>query len=293
MPPEWYAIDGARLVKDLRARRDGLPEVAEEFYLHLAKKVDVYLTHRSERIDAVRTPGGDMEVSVRSRSALGPAGSDHVPPRVPRERDRRGALLRAGRRRLLVPYRRRSGARACAWSEARATTRSTRRGSGKAKLSDSDGRNRALAADLDDHPYHAPPPPKNAPWIPPRDFTRETWGTPLAAYNADLGVFLGYAVQHQRYDFRKSPYASSHRVSGGWAFGQEGGRVDYLGDFRRENRSSYFSLHGLRLGDRGAPLLRLRQRDRGSGEPGLLQGARDAVRRCTLRSACPSPGSGS
>ena len=75
MPPEWYAIDGARLVTDLRARRDGLPEVAEKFYLHLAKTVDVYLTDRSERIDAVRTPGGDMEVSVRSTPGSGQPGA--------------------------------------------------------------------------------------------------------------------------------------------------------------------------------------------------------------------------
>ena len=28
MPPEWYAVDGKRLVSDLRARRDALPEAA-------------------------------------------------------------------------------------------------------------------------------------------------------------------------------------------------------------------------------------------------------------------------
>jgi hypothetical protein len=121
-------------------------------------------------------------------------------------------------------------------------------GAGNAKLSDSEGRDRALTAAHDKKPYQAPPPPENAPWIPPRDFTRETWGIPLVAYNADIGVFLGYAVQQQRYGFRKSPHASSHRLSGGWAFDQEGGRADYLGDFRRENRSSYFSLYGYASG---------------------------------------------
>jgi hypothetical protein len=247
MPPEWYAIDGARLAKDLRARREGLPAVAEEFYLHLAKKVDVYLTHRSERIDAVRTPGGDMEVSVRSTPGSGQPGATtyhRVFHGSETDEVRFYALggddfmsLSGGKR---GPRVRMVGGKGDDTLDAS--------GSGKAKLSDSDGRNRALVADLDDHPYHAPPPPKNAPWIPQRDFTRETWGTPLAAYNADLGVFLGYAIQHQRYDFRQSPYASSHRVSGGWAFGQEGGRVDYLGDFRRENRGSYFSLHGYASG---------------------------------------------
>ncbi len=37
MPPEWYAIDGKRLVSDLRARRDALPEAAEKYYRNLAK----------------------------------------------------------------------------------------------------------------------------------------------------------------------------------------------------------------------------------------------------------------
>jgi hypothetical protein len=66
-------------------------------------------------------------------------------------------------------------------------------GAGKAKLSDSDGHNRAIAAALDDEPYHAPAPPTNAPWIPARDFTRETWLAPAFAYNADVGFFFGYS----------------------------------------------------------------------------------------------------
>ena len=69
MPPEWYRIDGAGVVSDLRARRDGLPAVAEKFYLHLSRRADVHLTGRSERIDAVGTPGGDREASVRLTSS--------------------------------------------------------------------------------------------------------------------------------------------------------------------------------------------------------------------------------
>ena len=59
--------------------------------------VDVYLTNRSERVEAARTPNGDMEVTVRALDGGGPAGGDHLPPRVPRERDGGGALLRARR----------------------------------------------------------------------------------------------------------------------------------------------------------------------------------------------------
>ena len=247
MPPEWYAIDGSRLVSDLRARRDGLPTVAEKFYQHLAQRADVYLTNRSERIEAVRGPNGDMEVKVR---VLGPGDQpgDTTYHRVfhasETEEVRFYSLggndvmaLSGGKR---GPRVRMVGGQGDDTLDAN--------GAGNAKLSDSEGSDRALAAAHDQEPYQAPPPPENAPWIPPRDFTRETWGTPLLAYNADVGVFLGYAVQQQRYGFRKSPYASGHRLSGGWAFDQEGGRVDYLGDFRRENRGSYFSLYGYASG---------------------------------------------
>ena len=46
MPAEWQAIDGARLAKDLKARRDALVEVADRFYEHLAERADLYLTDR-------------------------------------------------------------------------------------------------------------------------------------------------------------------------------------------------------------------------------------------------------
>ena len=73
MPPEWYAIDGARLVSDLKARRDGLPEVAEKYYEHLAERVDVYLTDRSERIDAAARPTATWRsASARSRARSQP-----------------------------------------------------------------------------------------------------------------------------------------------------------------------------------------------------------------------------
>ena len=247
MPPEWYAIDGSRLVKDLRARREGLPQVAEEFYLDLAKRVDVYLTNRGERVDAVRTPQGDMEVTVR---VLGPGNQpgDVTYHRVflGRETEEVRFYALGGDDVMAVSGGKRGPLVRMVGGKGDDTLDAT--GAGNAKLSDSEGRNQALSADDDDKAYHAPPPPKNAPWIPQRDFTHETWGQPRVAYNADTGLFLGYGVQHYRYGFRKSPYASGHRLSGGWAFDQESGRVDYLGNFHRENRRTYFSLYGYASG---------------------------------------------
>ena len=48
MPPEWYAIDGAQMTKDLRERRDGIVGYARKFYLHLADRVDVRGSDRAD-----------------------------------------------------------------------------------------------------------------------------------------------------------------------------------------------------------------------------------------------------
>jgi outer membrane protein assembly factor BamA len=80
-----------------------------------------------------------------------------------------------------------------------------------------------------------------------------TAGRPIVSYNADLGLVLGYALELQSYGFRKDPYATSHKFAVGWAFGRQGGRIDYQGDFRRENRSTYF---GLRAFTSGVEVLR-------------------------------------
>ena len=109
MPPEWYAVDGPRLVADLRARRDALPEAAEKYYRHLASRVDVYMTNRSERVaggpHAERRHGGHGARARRRRAG----GGDHLPPRVRRERDGGGPLLRARRGRHGRGDRRRPG----------------------------------------------------------------------------------------------------------------------------------------------------------------------------------------
>jgi len=115
-------------------------------------------------------------------------------------------------------------------------------GAGHAKLSDTEGQNRAVSAGDDDRRYTPPPPPKNAPWIPPRDWTRESWGVPWVSYGSDLGVFLGYGIYTQKYGFRKTPFANSHQVRAGFSFGQTNGRADYIGEFHRENRKSFFGL---------------------------------------------------
>jgi hypothetical protein len=243
MPPEWYAVDGKRLVSDLRARRDALPEAAEKYYRHLAGRVDVYLTNRSERVLAARAPEGDMEVTVRALDDAGQAGpvTFHRVFHASETEEVRFYAL-GGNDTMVVTGGDRGPRVRMVGGAGDDTLDAT--GAGKAKLSDSDGRSRAIAADLDGAPYRAPAPPTNAPWIPARDFTRETWLAPAFSYNADVGLFLGYTFLQERYGFRKTPYASRQRLTAGYAFQQKGGHVEYEGDFRRENSRLSFDVHG-------------------------------------------------
>jgi hypothetical protein len=244
MPPEWYAIDGPRLLAALRARRDALPEEAARYFEHLAKRVDVYLTNQSEQVEAKRLGNGDMDVTVR---VVGSGGALSAPTfhrlfRVKETEEVRLYTL-GGNDSVKVTGGDKGPRVRMIGGIGNDTLDAT--GADNAELSDSEGQNRAIDAKYDDRPYTPPPPPKNAPWIPPRDFTRETWGTPVISYNSDLGVFLGYSLLTESFGFRKSPYAAEHVFSGGWSFNQQGGRVEYKGDYRRENSATYFGLYAL------------------------------------------------
>ena len=99
MPPEWYAIDGAQMTKDLRQRRDGIVAYARKFYEHLADPVDVRGTDRAD-LATVRAPrrrhaAADARAAPRRRHGGGrvlraplPAEGDGRDPALPVRRRR-------------------------------------------------------------------------------------------------------------------------------------------------------------------------------------------------------------
>lgn len=247
MPPEWFAIDGPRLLTDLKARRGALPEIAAQYYQHLAGRVDVYMTKQPERVEAKRLDNGDMDVTIRIVGKDGAPGAPSFHRLFDgKETEEVRFYALDGNDAVVVTGGKKGPRVRMIGGEGNDTLDAT--GANSAKLSDSEGQNGAVDAKDDDRPYQPPPPPKNAPWIPPRDWTRETWGMPWVAYGGDIGVFLGAGIQTQRYGFRKSPYSTAHRVRAGWSFKQENGRADYVGEFRRENRGSFLGLYAYASG---------------------------------------------
>ncbi len=67
LPPEAYAINGPEIIAKLKARRDQLPEIAEEYYNVLAKTVTVPGTFDDDFFEIIRHEDASVELSVYPR----------------------------------------------------------------------------------------------------------------------------------------------------------------------------------------------------------------------------------
>jgi hypothetical protein len=244
MPAEWLSIDGARLAKDLKARRDALVEVADRFYEHLAERADVYLTDLPELVEAKRLEHGDVEVSVRPLPADGPPGEVTYRRVFNKQETEEIRLYALGGDDRITVTGREDGIKLRVIGGPGNDTLDDSQG-GATRMSDSQGQNRVLSGPgtrNDTRPYEPPPPPENAPWLPPKDFDSATWRLPWIGYTSDIGFFLGQGLEHRRYGFRKDNFSSRHVFRAGYAFGETSGRFDYSGTFNRENSRNSLGL---------------------------------------------------
>ncbi len=177
----------------LKKRRDTLPQVADRFYRHLAGQVDVQGTDASERALVRRHEDGAVEVEVAPRAEDGTAGTPYFSRRfVPGETEEVRLYLRGGNDRVVVEGRG-GGVKVRAVGGVGDDVLDDSKGGGT-RLYDFEGQNKVVegpGTKRDDKVYEAPPGPKNAPWIPPRDWGRDWFALPWASYSSDYGVFLG------------------------------------------------------------------------------------------------------
>jgi hypothetical protein len=250
MPDEYFKIDGQRLIHDLTARRNALDKAADAYYEHLADKVKVYLSDAAESVEVRRLEGGDTLVQAWVRSADGGHTGEPFFRRTlhPAETDEVQIYTAGGDDQVVSIGR------------PNAITVRVIGGAGRVVVDDSQGGGTSLSdagrgelkagpgSRLDRHPYDAPPPPKNAPWIPPRDWGRDTFIVPWLGYGTDLGALVGAGVDTQSYGFRKDPFASRHVIRAAWSFGEGTYRADYRAEFRRENRDWSWGWYGYASG---------------------------------------------
>jgi hypothetical protein len=244
LPEEYQRVDGARLAHDLRRRRDQLGQAANRFYRHLSEEVRVAATDAPDVVEAVALPGGDLEVVVSRADATGaPVGEPWFRRRFrPRETREVRIDLRGGGDRFAA--RGRSGVRVHVLGGEGDDVLDDS-GGGGTRLADWQGRNRVLRGPgtaLDERPYTPPPLESEEPFIPPRDWGRQTFWLPWFAFTPELGVFLGAGVQLDRFAFRTHPYRSRQLIHVGYATGARGFRGHYHGELRRENAAVFYSL---------------------------------------------------
>jgi hypothetical protein len=240
LPPEHYALKGADLSAALKQRRDHLLEAARGYYNVLAGQVDVHGTEGADEATVTRGPEGTVELTL-SRAGAGTnepyfrrrfaesvtseirvflaGGDDQAVVRG----ENGGPLLRIlggeGQDRLIDS----SQARERFYDDSKAP-----------------GRTHGRASKVDRRPYTAPR--KNPDALPERDWGKHWATTSALSYAPDVGVLFGLGRTLTVYGFRKDPYAGRHRFRAAFATGPKSYRLDYRGEFRRENSGGYVDI---------------------------------------------------
>ena len=294
LPAEFVEIDGNRLEHDFKGRRDGLRLAADAYYEHLADKVKVHLTAQSEIIDVQRVNGHDVVVRAWLRGTNGERTGAPFYQRTlnGRETDEVQIYLGGGEDRVTTVGRANGIDIRVIGEGAQSVVDDTK--GGHTRLSTDGGPGQLLAgpgSHLDERTYVPPPVPADTPWMPPRDWGRDTFVTPWLYYGSDIGALTGAVLDHRTHGFRKDPYASRHTLRAGWAFGESTLRADYRAEFRAENRGWYWGWYGYASGTEASHYFGLGNETSDGGDPAvrLLQGTAEPVLVHAIRGAARLP----
>jgi hypothetical protein len=238
LPPEMYAVSGAKLAHVLKARRDKLVQEALSYYAFLAEEVEIHATDAAERATITRVDDQHLEVAVAARGDK---------PYFQRRFDARETheirlKMWGGADRVIV---RGAGnpaitVRIIGGGGDDGFADSTQRGG--ARWYDDSGKTTLVS--LRNEAVNAKPFKE---WVgsdtnryPPRDWG--TWSRPIpwVTANSDLGLFIGGGLWRTEYGFRRTPYASHIQARVGYATGAIAGRADFIADLRPENTQTHW-----------------------------------------------------
>jgi hypothetical protein len=237
LPPEHYQIWGARLAAALRSRRDRLPEAAKKFYRVLAQQVDVHATGQADNASLTRLPKGELELTL---TGSGSGAQPYLARRFhPNSTEEVRLFLHGGDDRVVVRGEGGGVRTRILGGEGRDHLVDSVRGGGQKFYDDPAGpsRTEGFGAKVDRRPYTSPQRDPTA--VPPRDWGQRWALNPWGSFGPDMGALLGLNAVHTSYGFRKHPFATRHRLHAGFATGPKTYRVDYRGEFRRENSGTY------------------------------------------------------
>ena len=234
MPPEWYAIDGAQLVKDLKQRRDHLPEYARRFYLHVSDRVDVRATDRDDVATVRHFNDGSLQVTLADAGG----GEPYYQRRfLPKETQEVRLYLLGGNDRLVTTGPRYGGISLHVLGGAGNDMLDD--STGGADLRDSEGQNtfvRGPGTSVDERPYVNPVPDKERPWLEPRSYGHLTMPIVQLWWEPDQELMIGGGFTRTDWGFRKYPWAKMQDLTVLFSTGYDKFRANYSGEFRLTDR---------------------------------------------------------
>nr|NIM52039.1 hypothetical protein [Gemmatimonadales bacterium]NIN12787.1 hypothetical protein [Gemmatimonadales bacterium]NIN51012.1 hypothetical protein [Gemmatimonadales bacterium]NIP08476.1 hypothetical protein [Gemmatimonadales bacterium]NIR00912.1 hypothetical protein [Gemmatimonadales bacterium] len=244
LPPEYYAIDGERLARALKRRRDQLPQAADRFYRLLAKQVAIHGTDQADAVTVDRHGDGVVEVTITSGSGALPFFRRRFRPGETKEIR---FYLYDGADRVLVRGDGRGMTLRVIGSGDDVVIDSSRAGGLKMYAKGNDRVAGPTRVTVDRRPYT--PPPKRRPQdLPPRDWGRG-WRTVIwTTFGPDVGLFIGGGRYVTTYGFRKLPYSARVRLRAGFSTGATTGRADLAVRAYRSNSRLHWRLDALASG---------------------------------------------
>jgi hypothetical protein len=231
LPPEVHALDGERLARILKRRRDALPAFARRMRATLLGEAELHATDAAEAVTIAQDADGRVTVTLAAVAhPTSPYLERVFDPALTRDlriylhggADRVSIRGTGGRIRVRLVGG--GGAVVTDSSTARPVTVYAAPGDevtgpGRARVD-----RRADVGPAPERPYRYY-----------RDWGAMWQPTGWLAYGPDVGIFAGPGAQRTDFGFRAYPFAMRTRVRAGWAFGAETGRADLDLEIHREN----------------------------------------------------------
>ena len=239
MPPEWYAIDGAQMTKDLRQRRDGIVAYARKFYEHLADPVDVRGTDRADLATVRHLDDGTLQLTLAPLHGDGTTGTAFYERRfLSKETNEIRLYLFGGDDRVVATGANKDGI------HLRVLT-----GNGNDTVDDSQGGGldvqdphgldvrRGPGTKVSDHEWKNPAPEPDRPWLEPRNYGH--WTVPMAQawWQPNQALMVGGGVTRTAWGFHRYPWANMQSFTLLYSTGYTNVRATYLGQWRLSDTS--------------------------------------------------------
>jgi hypothetical protein len=239
MPPEWYAIDGEQMTKDLRQRRDGIVAYAREFYEHLASPVDVRGTDQADLAAVQHLGDGTLRLTLAPLGADGKEGAAYYERRFsPKETREIRLYLLGGNDRVVATGANRGGIHLRVLAgDGNDTVDDSR--SGGLHVQDAHGISvrRGPGTSVSRRDWTNPAPEPDRPWLEPRNYGHWTVPVVEAWWQPNQALMVGGGFTRTSWGFRKYPWANMQSFTLLYSSGYNNVRATYLGQWRLSHTS--------------------------------------------------------